>query len=455
MRVLVVGGGIGGLTAALSLHAAGIEAIVVESARQIRALGVGINLLPHAVRELTELGLGDSLAAGGIPTAELVYYDRYGNRIWGEPRGLAAGYRWPQYSIHRGLLQLLLLDAVVDRLGPDAVRTGLAVERFNESDTEISVEALDRVTGRRSTLAADVVVGADGIHSRVRSQLHPGEGPPLWNGIRMWRGVTATQPFLSGRTMVMAGSNAQAKFVAYPISWQTEKPGLAAVNWVAEVNVGHRDGAEARWDRVGRAEDVLAHFGDWRLEWLDVPALITAAPEIFEYPMVDRDPLPWWGRGRVSLLGDAAHPMYPIGSNGASQAIIDARVLAWELAQAVDPRNGLAAYEARRREATNELVRANRSLGPERVMRMVEQRAPQGFDRIEDVMSAEELESIALSYKRLAGFDAQTLNQSPSWDTSITASRPTPCRGAKSGAAPGRLSDAAHRAPDLARGSSE
>jgi 2-polyprenyl-6-methoxyphenol hydroxylase-like FAD-dependent oxidoreductase/chorismate-pyruvate lyase len=413
-HVVVVGAGIGGLTAALSLHAAGIEVEVLELAREIRPLGVGINILPSAVRELVELGLGDVLAATAVPTRELVYHDRFGTRIWSEPRGAAAGYRWPQYSVHRGELQRLLLDAVHHRLGADAVRCGMAFERFEQTGRQVRLEVRDRATGRTIARDADLLVGADGIHSAVRGQLHPEEGLPIWNGIHMWRGVTEAEPFLGGRTMIMAGSNRRAKFVAYPIS----ERGRAAVNWVAEVRLGEGESvAPEDWQREARVDDVLPHFSRWRFDWLDVPGLIRGAPTIWEYPMVDRDPLPHWGEGRVTLLGDAAHPMYPIGSNGGSQAITDARVLAWNLVHADDPAAGRAAYEAARCEPTAAIVLANRRMGPERVLAIVEERAPDGFVRIEDVMGSDEMEAIVRAYQRTAGFDAAGLNTARSWNS--------------------------------------
>jgi 5-methylphenazine-1-carboxylate 1-monooxygenase len=414
MRVLVAGGGIGGLVTALSLHDAGIEVEVAESARSIDAVGAGINLLPHAVRELTELGLGDALAATGIATSELVYHDRFGSRIWSEPRGRAAGYRWPQYSIHRGELQLLLLRAVRERLGEDAVRCGLRVQRFTQTGDGVRVALRERASGWLRTADADVLIGADGIDSAVRAQLHPADGPPRWSGIGMWRGVSEAAPFLTGTTMIMAGSNRRAKFVAYPIGG---RGGRALINWVAEVRLapGERrlDGHD--WRRTADPAAVLAHFAEWDFDWLDVPALIAAAPAIYEYPMIDRDPLPHWGSGRVSLLGDAAHPMYPIGSNGASQAIIDARVLAHQLAGGADPVSALRAYEDRRRPPTTALVHANRGHGPEQVLTVVEERAPHGFARIDDVISHDELRTIVGRYRRTAGFDVDELNARPSW----------------------------------------
>ncbi|MFD0383365.1 FAD-dependent monooxygenase [Streptomyces stramineus] len=336
MRVLIAGAGIGGLTAALALHAAGIESSLVEGARELRPLGVGINLLPHAVRELTDLGLGDDLARIGVAITELNYCDRSGTTLFTEKRGLAGGYDRPQYAVHRGRLQMLLLSAVRERLGPDAVRTGVRVTGFTQDAGSVRALAGD------TEIAADVLVGADGLHSAVRAQLHPRQGPLAWSGVQMWRGVTEGRPFLGGDAMLVArgagliargaGSEAGLELVAYPI-------GPDLINWVVQVQVadpGPLPG-DANWNLPGRPEDVLRHIGHWDLGLLDIPALITGSSMILEYPMVDRDPLPFWGSGRVTLLGDAAHPMYPVGANGASQAIVDARALADELARSGYP----------------------------------------------------------------------------------------------------------------------
>jgi 2-polyprenyl-6-methoxyphenol hydroxylase-like FAD-dependent oxidoreductase len=423
MRVIVAGAGIGGLAAALSLHAAGIGAVVIDAAAVLRPLGVGINVMPHAVRELTELGLGAELAAAGIPTAEMVHFDRHGHRIWGFASGTNAGYRWPQYSIHRGELQMILLAAVRARLGPGAVRTGTAFASFAETGSAVEVRVRDRASGTFSVLSGDVLVGADGLYSGVRAQLHPGEPPPRWGGIMMWRGVTEGTPFLTGRTVAVAGTNAALKFVAYPISRQAERHGRALINWVAEAA---RPGfppsgpgrSRADWNRAGRARDVLPWFADWKFGWLDVPALITGAPQILEYPMVDRDPLPAWGAGRVTLLGDAAHPMYPVGANGGSQAVVDARVLAWWLARARaaggSPAGGLAAYEAARLETVNAIVLACRDMPADRLLATVSARAPDGFGRIEEVLSAAELAAFDGAYRATTLPDVTALNSRPS-----------------------------------------
>jgi 2-polyprenyl-6-methoxyphenol hydroxylase-like FAD-dependent oxidoreductase len=414
MTVLIAGAGIGGLTLALSLHQAGIEARVFESVEALEPLGVGINLLPHAVRELTELGLADELAATAIPTSTLAYFSKRGQPIWSEPRGLAAGYNWPQFSIHRGELQMILYRAVLARLGPDAVATGHHLAGFEESGGGVVAHFTERRTGdSRGTVAGSLLVGCDGIHSAIRARFVPDEGPPKWNGAILWRGVTEGAPFLDGRTMIMAGHERQ-KFVCYPISRRALDEGRSVINWIAELryepdHVWRRED----WNRPGRLEDFLPQFEAWQFGWLDVPAVIRSARACFEYPMVDRDPLPSWGGGCVTLLGDAAHPMYPIGSNGASQAILDARVLTRELVAKGVSGEALAAYAAERNPATARIVLANRGNGPEQVMQLVERRAPDGYARIEDVLSPAELEEAAAAYKRLAGFDRETLNSRP------------------------------------------
>jgi 2-polyprenyl-6-methoxyphenol hydroxylase-like FAD-dependent oxidoreductase len=413
VRVIIAGAGIAGLTAALSLHAAGIEPLVVDAARELRPLGVGINLLPHAVRELTELGLAGPLAAAGVETAEQAHFDRHGNLIWSEPRGTELGYRWPQYSVHRGQLQMILLQAVRDRIGGQAVRAATTVAGFTERDGSVQVHATGRAGGQPLTLEAGVLIGADGLYSAVRAALHPDEGPPRWSGVMMWRGIAEAPPFLSGATVAICGSNAAAKFVAYPVA--RSGAGRVLVNWVAEAMVGgQQPPARPDWTRSGLLADVMAWFADWKLGWLDVPALIAGSPQVLEYPMVDRDPLPWWGRGRVTLIGDAAHPMYPIGSNGGSQAIIDARVLAASLAASDgDAPAGLAAYEKARLGPASAIVLANRNMPGDRVLSEVARRAPGGFARVEDVMSPAELAALRDAYRATSLQDAAALNDRP------------------------------------------
>ena len=413
-EILIAGAGIGGLATALSLHDAGFAVRVYESVSEIKPLGVGINLLPHAVRELEEMGLRERLERAGVACRELSYYTKRGERIWGEPRGISAGYRWPQISVHRGALQLELLKAAKERIGADRLHLGHRLVSFEaQPGRGVRAQFVDRESrSGYTTIEGRLLIACDGIHSVARSILYPDEGPPRWSGAVMWRGVAEFQRFLDGYTMIMAGHN-RTKFVCYPISHEASRPGAQQINFVAERRFDDTklDDRED-WNCLGRLEDFLPAFESFRFDWLDVPALIRAAPAVWVYPMVDRDPLPRWTHGPVTLLGDAAHPMYPIGSNGASQAILDARVLTGCLRYYRDDLEcGLERYDALRRPATAKIVLANRHEGPEAVMQLVEDRAPDGFAKLEDVVALAELQATADKYKHLAGFAVAELNE--------------------------------------------
>jgi 2-polyprenyl-6-methoxyphenol hydroxylase-like FAD-dependent oxidoreductase len=413
MTVLIAGGGIGGLTLALSLHQIGVPVRVFESVAEPKALGVGINILPHAARELIELGLIDRLDTIGIRTEALAYFSKHGKPIWQEPRGLSAGYNWPQFSVHRGLLRELLSDAVIERMGGQAILTGHHLSDWEATADGVRAAFIDRQTGAvAGRYEGALLIGADGIHSAMRAKLRPGEGAPKWNCHILFRGVTMGRPFLGGRTMVMAGHEAQ-KLVCYPIS-EPGADGNQMINWVAE----RRFNPDYQWrretyDRRASLAEVLPWFESWTFDWLDVPQLIRSALYIYEYPMVDRDPIERWSHGGVTLLGDAAHPMYPVGSNGASQAIVDARVLAKAILERGVTPEALAAYEAERRPATAKVVEINRRNGPDQVLQLVEERAPGGFEDVETVMPFSEREAIAAHYKTIAGFDRDALNARP------------------------------------------
>ena len=409
-KILIAGAGIGGLTAALSLHKAGFEVSVYESASEIKPLGVGINLLPHAVRVLTNLGLHEALSDVAVATGELIYFNKFGQKIWSEPRGMYAGYHWPQFSVHRGAFQMLLLRKVKDVIGAGRIFTGHHLQFCENKGAGVSAAFIDKKTGRQITLEGDALIGADGIHSVVRKQFYPAEGIPKFSGIILHRGITIAKPFLSGSSMTMAGSRSK-KFVAYPIT-QPDKEGTQLINWIADLQVGEDENIMVRdWNRRADKGKLLLQFQPWKFPWLDVPSLIDNAEAIYEFPMSDRDPLPQWSFDRISLLGDAAHPMYPIGSNGASQAILDAEYLAECLQRHDDVATALKEYEAVRLAATTNIVLQNRRMGPEEVMQIVEERAPNGFDDLHDVISREELDAVSARYKKIAGFEMEALNK--------------------------------------------
>ncbi len=411
MQVLIAGAGIGGLTLALMLHRRGLRCTVFEAAQEIRPLGVGINVLPHAIRELAELDLLPALDQVGVRTRELTYANCFGQKVWQELRGMDAGFDVPQFSIHRGHLQHLLYDAVLERLGTDAIRTGRRLTGYSQDEGSVTATFVDP-GGNTVTACGDVLVGCDGIHSAVRAILFPDEPGLRWNGVMMWRGATMGQPYRDGRSMIIAGGFTH-KLVFYPIG-PIGPDGRQLLNWVVtyrQAEPGTPAPRREDWNRRGSLDELLPHLGAFRDLPVDVELLVRTAPEFFEYPMADRDPLPRWTHGRVTLLGDAAHPMYPVGSNGASQAMLDARALGDALAAAEHPRAALAAYEAERLEKTAAIVMTNRRGGPEGVIDEVERRAPDGFNDLDKVISFEERKAIVTGYAQMAGFTQDQVNR--------------------------------------------
>jgi len=411
MKAIIIGGGIGGLTTALMLHARNIECELYEQTDTIRELGVGINTLPHAIKELADLGLLDRLDAVAIRTYELIYTNRFGQEVWREPRGTDAGYEYPQFSIHRGRLQGVIYNAVRSRLGEKCIHTGHRLGAFTQDDGGVTAYFFDRNASHRATARGDILIGADGIHSAVREVLYPNEGPARWNGSMLWRGALDWPKFLTGRSMIIAGGMA-AKLVIYPIGEGT-RSAHPLTNWAVLVKIAEA-GVPPRkedWSRPGRFEELMPHVGRFRIPYVDARALIEATPEFWEYPMCDRDPLPRWSHGRVTLLGDAAHPMYPVGSNGASQAILDARSLADRLRSAEHPAHALWMYEQERLPMTAQVVQMNRKGGPEGVIDAVEERAPDGFSNVDDVLSFEQRKAIVRGYASTAGFAREQVNR--------------------------------------------
>ncbi|WP_431288058.1 flavin-dependent oxidoreductase [Roseateles chitinivorans] len=422
LDILIAGGGIGGLTAALALQRDGHRVTVCEATAELKPLGVGINLLPHAVAVLDGLGLMPTLQAMAVPTSALIFANRHGQTIYEDRRGLAGGYSHPQFSVHRGELQLMLWREATARLGAERVVSGWRTTGARTDGDSVIVQGTD-ASGAPVERRADLLIAADGIHSAIRRQFHPDEGAPRWNGMMMWRGTSLAKPFLDGRTMVQAGHR-RAKFVVYPI--EPPRPdGLQLINWICDRRL-REDGlgggltAPGRedWNKPGSIDDLLPTFGGWRFPWLDVPGVIGSATQLLEWPMVDRDPLPRWRHGRITLLGDAAHPMYPIGSNGATQAILDAEAIARALREERRVETALDHYEAERRPMCARIVELNRQEGLDYILDMVEDRAPDGFDRLEDVIDPAEVDAFVKRYKAAAGHRQTVPADAPKEETS-------------------------------------
>ncbi|SFR28699.1 2-polyprenyl-6-methoxyphenol hydroxylase [Lentzea waywayandensis] len=406
-RTVIAGAGIGGLVAALSLHHRGINDIVVlEAAQHIEPLGVGLNILPNAVQVLRDLNVLDQLLPQAVQTSELRYYNCHGDLIWAEPRGTAAGYVVPQLSIHRGDLHGVLLATVRERLGYKAVVIGAAITDVVEDEAGAHAR-VGHADGTFTAFYGDLVIGADGIDSAVRTALWPDQGAPARNGVVMWRGTSWTEPFLDGRTMIVSGDDVR-RIVLYPIRTD-EKSGRVMVNWVAaQPSLGGTSPRTGGPSDVGR---LSSSFAVWNFDWLDISAIIAKSEQVHEYPMQDRDPLPRWTSGRVTLLGDAAHAMYPMGSNGATQAVMDAWVLATALAEHDSLDGALLAYETERRPITTELQIKNRSMGPEAVITVAHERAPHGFANVNDVFTQGELAAISQKYALAGNFDVDSVNR--------------------------------------------
>ncbi|WP_421704049.1 flavin-dependent oxidoreductase [Aliiroseovarius sp.] len=406
-HVLIAGGGIGGLALALTLDQIGVSFTVLESVRALRPLGVGINLQPNAVRELYALGIDQrDLDGVGVPAREWALVGRNGAEIHAEPRGLEAGYDWPQYAVHRGAFHMLLYRRLMERCGPDVLKLNARVTGYRQEGGTVTafLEEGAPITGT-------ILVGADGIHSKVRAQMHPGQPPIHWGGALMWRGCTRAKPVRTGSSFIGLGG-ARQRMVIYPIS-PVGKDGKADINWIAEVTHDDPDARDGAWFREAQVKEVLPHFMDWTYDWLDVPKLIRETQVLYENPMIDRDPVPTWQDGAVVLMGDAAHAMYPTGSNGASQAIIDARTMGAQMLSHGVTTGALAAYDAQLCGPVSELVLRNRGSGPFGLLDIVEERCRGLFRNIDSIIPKEEREAFIAGYKSAAGFAVAELNASP------------------------------------------
>ena len=402
MNIAIVGGGIAGLSFALGLHKRGIDCDVFEAVTDIKEIGVGITLLPHAMRELAELGLQDALEAVGIENLESVFYTQHGQYVYKEARGRHAGYTLPEIGIHRGKLHRILFDAAVSRLGADKVHTGMRCSAFSQNDDGVQIEFSNAHTQTSLKVQAQIAVACDGVNSVVRAQMHP-QDALCFAGINTWRGVTVHPPILTGKSYLRIGTVEVGKMVIYPIIDNVDGKGNQLINWVAELQ--KPNAAMNDWNRPGDPAVCAEIFKDWMFDFLNVPELILKADKVFEYPMVDKNALPFWTQGRVTLMGDAAHPMYPRGSNGSAQALIDARTLADQLAQHTDPKEALKAYEVLRLAPTAKVVETNRNVPPDFIiMKAQELSGGKPFRHIDDLITQDELRQISDHYKTVAGF---------------------------------------------------
>ena len=410
MKVLIVGAGIGGLTAALSLHKVGIEVKVFEAVSDIGPLGVGINVLPHASRELLALGLQTELDKFAIRTRSMKYFTRRGQLVISVPCGEYAGYNWPQYSLHRGEFQMMLLNVFKQRAAEDSVVTGHQLADFHQNEAGVTASFIDPLSGK--TLAnetGDVLIGADGLHSVTRKKLYTDEGSPIYSGMVCFRGAVEADPYLDGESMIICGDK-RLRLVSYPISRTSQEQGSSHINWIAAVPFETDTPQEEDWSKLARPEALLNLYKDWKFDWLDVPGIISQTRQIFEFPVYDRDPLKQWTFGRVTLLGDAAHPLIPVSSSGAVHAIIDGRALAYALAANSDPLTGLKAYEKDRLLKANRVVMASRQNGPDEVLEIVKQECPEDAEDIFQFVDKERLQKVIDEFKERSGFGIETLN---------------------------------------------
>lgn len=406
--VTIVGGGIGGLAFALFLHERGISCRVYEAVEEIGTVGAGINILPHAVKELDGLGLVPELDKVGIRTKDASYFNHYGQHIYTEPAGLDAGYSWPQFSIHRGDLQQVLLEAVIDRIGQENVVTGYRCKGIEQDSDTVTTFFVDPVGNDLPPVKSRLTVGADGIKSALRQQFYPDEGDPVYSGLTIWRGVVPYKPFLSGANTIRAGWMPVGKIMVYPIRDNIDEHGNQLMNWV--VTQERPRPKTLDWNKPASIDDFFEPFKNWHFDWLDIPDLLKKTERPLIFPMVDRDPLPTWTFGRATLMGDAAHPMYPRGSNGAGQSIIDGRVLADRLVELGIGPDALQAYDKERVKKTGEVVLMNRKNPPDAILREAFERSGgKPFDHINDIISDDELAEISNRYKRVAGFHPQQL----------------------------------------------
>lgn len=401
--IAIIGGGICGLALALNLHRLGLSCTVHERAPEVKELGVGITVLPHAMREFTALGIGDELQKAGIENVESCFFNRFGQLIYKEPRGKFAGYQYPEVGIHRGRLHMILYKKALSELGPERILTDRDCVGVEQDEDGVTLAFRETSSGHMlAPVRARCAIACDGVNSAIRRAFYPDE-QMAFAGINTWRGVTRRKPILTGRSYLRVGSILTGKIVIYPIIDNVDGDGNQLINWMAEIKT---DSVEKNdWNKPGRLQDFYDIYKDWRFDWLDIAEMIRNADQILEYPMVDKDPVSRWTFGRITFAGDAAHPMYPRGSNGAAQAAIDARTLGDCLKTHADPRAALNAYEDARLAPTAKVVRTNREFPPDFINIKVEELVgDKPFDDLDKYITQDELRALSENYKKIAGF---------------------------------------------------
>jgi 2-polyprenyl-6-methoxyphenol hydroxylase-like FAD-dependent oxidoreductase len=410
--VIIVGCGIGGLVSALCLNRCGVQVRLYEQAESLEAIGFGLNLQPYCVKLLHELGLENEMDEIGVRTRRVLFYSGNGQYLLEDPRGLDGGYNWPMYSIHRGHFHQLLLRHVRQKLGQSSIKLSLKLVHFRSSLDYVEMDFVNTITGKLITDKSKLLIGADGINSSVRKILYPNEGLPIWRGLNIWRGITSVDKmYLDGRTMICMGNPDYKHLVIYPVNNNL-------INWAFVIRVSQGKTSclteTPDWTNTGHIEDLLPLISQMKLDFIDIQQLVKSSINVNQFPLTDRDLLSQWTFDRVTLLGDAAHPMYPNGGNGASQAILDAKQLYISFVQYGITNQALQSYENIRRPQTNQFVLAAREYGPDKILKIVDERSPNLFNQLSDVISSTEIKSMILNYKQMSGWNAQLLNKEPS-----------------------------------------
>jgi len=400
LDIAIIGAGPAGLAAALRLHQQGFRPTIYETVPELKPLGVGIDVKVYGSKELGELGLLEEFRAISVDAKESIFYNKYGQEIYAELCGVHMGYLYEQRFVHRGYLQMLLYRTVLERLGADAVVTGVRCTGYTNRADQVDLHLVD-AAGQASTITADLAIAADGIKSAVRAQMHPDHSEPVYSGITMWRGTTLMEPFGSGGTILHIGAPQSSSMIVYPIAENFEGTGKVLVNWVVEAERGE---SVEDWNQLGSVDEILPYYDRCEVVHLDVQAMLRAAREVYLFPLIRHEPLDTWIDGRMVLIGDAAHAMYPRGGNGACQAIVDGGVLAQKLASSPDVPTALKEFEDIRLKAVNGVVMAHRGEGYEVIRRMVEDRTGgEPFTDIEQVLPLAEADAIFSKYHALVG----------------------------------------------------